>query len=137
MLDDDQAQRARQLRDQAHGPADIARRLDVPVDEVRAFLESEGLDGARPVLTPEPLAGRVAVAVDLLTPAEARDHLGISADTLRRWVDERALPYRDAPGRVTSDAYNGRWCMFSRAELDRWIGGRAIPPVVERGAAGG
>lgn len=120
VLDDTQTQRVRDLRSQARSPAEIARAVGVPVDVVRSLLEAEGILD-RPAATVEPLADRPRVARDLLTPAEARQHLGVDASTLRAWARQRGLPYRDAVGAVTDKPYDGRWCVFSCTELDRWV----------------
>lgn len=122
MLDDDQAELVRELRKAALGPREIALRIGVDTEDVRAFLQAEGLD-RRPRLVFEPMQLRAVHATDLLTPSGAASHLGIGPDTLLRWVRERHLPFRDALGHLTDEQYDGRWCHFSRAELDRWTTG--------------
>lgn len=114
--------RARDLRLRSYTPAEIAGRLGVDVEEVRAFLAAEGLDGrrTRQPRQAEPLADRPAVLVDLVRQGEAAEHLGVTTGTVRRWVTVEHLPYRDRWGRVTAEPYSSRWHRFSVEELDRW-----------------
>ncbi len=110
-----------ELRALALTPSEIAVRTSLPIEEVRRVLDEAGVLGSRPATSPE-VEERVAVARDLVDLVAAAERFGVGRDTIRRWVTVEGLPYRDALGRVTSEPFSSRWCSFSVAEIERWLG---------------
>ncbi len=118
---DDLIERVLELRALAFTPSEIAVRTRLPVEHVREVLDEAGVLGSRPATAPG-IGARVAVACDLVDLVTASERFGVGRDTIRRWVAVDGLPYRDALGQLTMEPFSSRWCSFSVAETERWLG---------------
>ena len=66
---------------------------------------------SRPVLVATPGAHRMAVEERWVDVVEAARHLGVTRDTIYRWIDARGFPAHRA----------GRLLRFKLSEIDDWV----------------